>query len=63
MKLSDYEIMEALKETDKIEVKTPTEEFCLVRKSKYLATLEFIENTLLFVGLMGIIITGLILFA
>lgn len=63
MKLSDYEIMEALKETDKIEVKTPTEEFYLVRKSKYLATLEFVENTLILVGFFGILITGLILFA
>lgn len=62
MTMKDSEILKALENSDKIEVKTPTEEFCLVRKSKYLATLEFIENTLLFTGLVGVIITTLILF-
>lgn len=63
MKLSDFEIMEALKESDKIEVKTPTEEFYLVRKSKYLSTIEFVENTLIIVGFFGLVIAGLILLA
>lgn len=61
MKLTDSEILEALRETDKIEIKTPTEEFCLVRKSKLLATFDFVQNTLIFGGFLGIIFTGLIL--
>lgn len=44
MHFTDSEIMEMLEETDKIHVTTPKEEFILVKKSKYMATLDFIEN-------------------
>ena len=53
--MEDKKIIDALEEYGKIGVKQGNKEYIIIKKSKYMATLDFIENMLSLLLIGGVI--------